>query len=85
MNDIFPFAKRKTSKSTIAKLVVVASTYFIWQERNNRMFKKSKRSLDQVVDCIINLVRLKLMTRWKKSKAALELVNLWKLSDSMLQ
>ncbi|GKC78768.1 hypothetical protein Tco_1129542 [Tanacetum coccineum] len=46
MNDIFPFAKRKISKSIIAKLVVAA---------------------------------------WKKTKVVLELVNLWKLSDSMLQ
>ncbi|GJV22742.1 hypothetical protein Tco_1375437 [Tanacetum coccineum] len=86
MNDIIPFSMRRTSKRIAAKLVVAASTYFIWQERNNRMFKKVKRSLDQVVDFIINSVRFKLMTcKWKKTKAALELAKLWKLADSILQ
>ncbi|GJY70577.1 hypothetical protein Tco_0474280 [Tanacetum coccineum] len=86
MNDIIPFSMQRTSKGIAAKLVMAASTYFIWQERNNRMFKKVKRSLDQVVDCIINSVRFKLMTcKWKKTKAALELAKLWKLADSILQ
>ncbi|GJY61990.1 hypothetical protein Tco_0462647 [Tanacetum coccineum] len=69
IHDIIHFAKRKSSRSIIAKLVVAATTYFIWQERNNRMFKKSKRSVEQVADCIINVVRLKLLScKWKKSK-----------------
>nr|GEW59701.1 hypothetical protein [Tanacetum cinerariifolium] len=43
MSIISPIANRKSSRSTIAKLVMAASTYFIWQERNGRIFKKSKR------------------------------------------
>ncbi|GKD08464.1 putative reverse transcriptase domain, reverse transcriptase zinc-binding domain protein, partial [Tanacetum coccineum] len=42
-------ARRKTTHVVIAKLVVAASAYFIWQERNWRLFKKSKRSIDQLV------------------------------------
>nr|GEU90187.1 hypothetical protein [Tanacetum cinerariifolium] len=34
IHDIIPFSRRKTSKSIIAKLVVAATSYFIWQERN---------------------------------------------------
>nr|GEU92274.1 reverse transcriptase domain, reverse transcriptase zinc-binding domain protein [Tanacetum cinerariifolium] len=84
MNDIIPFAKRKTTKSIIAKLVVAATSYFIWQERNNRMFKKSKRSLNKVADCIINSVRLKLkLCRWKKSKDALDVAKLWNLGSEI--
>ncbi|GJV31218.1 hypothetical protein Tco_1391618 [Tanacetum coccineum] len=86
IQDIIPFAKRKTSRSIIAKLVVAATSYFIWKERNNRMFKKSKRSNGQVVDCIINLVRLKLLScKWKKSKAIFDIVNLWNLGSICLQ
>ncbi|GJW96018.1 putative ribonuclease H-like domain-containing protein [Tanacetum coccineum] len=78
--DIAPFAKRKSSRSIIAKLVVAVSSYFIWQERSNRMFKKLKRSQDQVVDCILNAVRLKLMScKWKKSKVVLDVASLWNL------
>nr|GEV24118.1 reverse transcriptase domain, reverse transcriptase zinc-binding domain protein [Tanacetum cinerariifolium] len=42
INDIKPFATRRTSRSLIAKLVVAETTYFIWQERNRRLFKNSK-------------------------------------------
>nr|GEW66990.1 hypothetical protein [Tanacetum cinerariifolium] len=41
-------AKRKSTHVVIAKMVLAASTYFIWQERNWRLFKKSKRQVNQV-------------------------------------
>ncbi|GKE33425.1 hypothetical protein Tco_1452747, partial [Tanacetum coccineum] len=86
IHDIIPFAKRKSSRSIIAKLVVAATTYFIWQERNNRMFKKSKRSVEQVADCIINVVRFKLLScKWKKSKAVCDIIGLWNLAFHMAQ
>ncbi|GJW72779.1 hypothetical protein Tco_0132149 [Tanacetum coccineum] len=53
--DIAPFAKRKSSRSIIAKLVVAASFLFHWQNVTS-MFKKSKRSQIQVVDCFLNAV-----------------------------
>nr|GEU44862.1 hypothetical protein [Tanacetum cinerariifolium] len=49
LNAIIPIAKRRSSRSVIAKLVVASSAYFIWQERNGRLFKKSKRSVDQIM------------------------------------
>ncbi|GKC49682.1 reverse transcriptase domain, reverse transcriptase zinc-binding domain protein [Tanacetum coccineum] len=80
IHDIIPFAKRKSSRSIIVKLVVATITYFIWQERNNCMFKKSKRSVEQVANCIINVVRLKLLScKWKKSKAVCDIIGLWNL------
>ncbi|GJX60965.1 reverse transcriptase domain, reverse transcriptase zinc-binding domain protein [Tanacetum coccineum] len=59
---IIPITKRRTLKCVISKLVVVAAAYFIWHERNYRLFKKAKRSKDQVVDCILSSVRLKLFS-----------------------
>ncbi|GJZ39981.1 hypothetical protein Tco_0586544 [Tanacetum coccineum] len=44
---IIPTTKRRTLKCVIAKLVVEATAYFIWHERNCRLFKKAKRSEDQ--------------------------------------
>ncbi|GJT58394.1 hypothetical protein Tco_1001927 [Tanacetum coccineum] len=43
INAITHIAKRRTTRSVIAKLVVAAVAYIIWQERNSRLFKKSKR------------------------------------------
>ncbi|GKB22369.1 reverse transcriptase domain, reverse transcriptase zinc-binding domain protein [Tanacetum coccineum] len=49
---LIPITKRRTTKSVIAKLVVAASTYVIWQERKRRMFKGQKRSINEVADNI---------------------------------
>nr|GEV99435.1 hypothetical protein [Tanacetum cinerariifolium] len=62
INDINPFATRRTSRSLIAKLVVAATTYFIWKKCKGRLFKNSKRSASQVIECIMNSIRLKLMS-----------------------
>ncbi|GKC42017.1 probable kinetochore protein NUF2, partial [Tanacetum coccineum] len=34
INDLLPIARRRSMTSIVAKLVVAASAYFIWQERN---------------------------------------------------
>ncbi|XP_071695192.1 uncharacterized protein [Rutidosis leptorrhynchoides] len=39
-----PFAKRNIARFVIIKLLFAASVYFIWQERNRRIFKKGNRS-----------------------------------------
>nr|GEX28612.1 reverse transcriptase domain-containing protein [Tanacetum cinerariifolium] len=67
-----PIAKRKSSKNCIGKLVVAATTYFIWKEHNSRLFNKVKRSVTDVVRCILSNVRLKLLScRFKKSSDAI--------------
>ncbi|GJU34638.1 uncharacterized protein Tco_1182992 [Tanacetum coccineum] len=47
-----PIAKKKPAQGVIAKLVFAASTYFIWQERNGRLFKNKKRSTEQIAEVI---------------------------------
>ncbi|GJS03712.1 hypothetical protein Tco_0320220 [Tanacetum coccineum] len=86
LDDIILFAKIKTLKSIIAKLVVAATVYFIWQEQNSRLFKNVRRTVTQVIDCIMNLVRLKLLScRLKKTKGALELIRVWNCPMLYLQ
>ncbi|GJY29993.1 putative RNA-directed DNA polymerase, eukaryota, reverse transcriptase zinc-binding domain protein [Tanacetum coccineum] len=62
IHHIGPKAKCRSSHIVIAKLVVAASAYFIWQERNWRLFKKTKRTVNQVIECIKSAVRLKLLS-----------------------
>nr|GEU98544.1 reverse transcriptase domain, reverse transcriptase zinc-binding domain protein [Tanacetum cinerariifolium] len=82
LGDISYLAKRRTARSIVAKLVVAATTYFIWKERNGRLFKESKLSVSQVSEHILNSVRLKLMScRFKKSR---KLVNLCFADDLFL-
>ncbi|GJW86624.1 hypothetical protein Tco_0161964 [Tanacetum coccineum] len=83
MSIITPYANRKTTRCVIAKLVLAASVYFIWQERNGRLFKNNKRTVKQVIDSIFSSVRLKLLSCcFKKSKDGMEFAHLWSLPDS---
>ncbi|GJX92750.1 hypothetical protein Tco_0347336 [Tanacetum coccineum] len=41
ISDITLGAHRRTTKCVIAKLVVTAAAYFLWQERNARLLKKN--------------------------------------------
>nr|GEU39556.1 hypothetical protein [Tanacetum cinerariifolium] len=50
---LMPIAKQKSFKSCIGKLTIAAAAYFVWQEHNFRLFKNSRRSVQEVVDCII--------------------------------
>nr|GEY24206.1 RNA-directed DNA polymerase, eukaryota, reverse transcriptase zinc-binding domain protein [Tanacetum cinerariifolium] len=65
---LLPLAKMRSVRSVISKLVFDASCYFIWQERNRKLFMKTKRSQDQVIHVIKSTVRLKLLScRFKKT------------------
>nr|GEW46210.1 reverse transcriptase domain, reverse transcriptase zinc-binding domain protein [Tanacetum cinerariifolium] len=77
-----PIVKYHTTVSVIAKLVVAASAYYVWQERNWRLFKKGKRNSDQIVECIVSFVHLKLLScKLKKSKSGERMARLWDLPE----
>ncbi|GJZ13757.1 hypothetical protein Tco_0548987 [Tanacetum coccineum] len=59
---IYPFTKMSSFRSVACKLVFAASSYFIWQERNFRLFKKIKRNPYQIVEMIKSSIHLKLLT-----------------------
>ena len=80
ISRLVPLAKRRSVRSVVSKLVVAATTYLIWKERNDRIFKKRKRSREQVVESILATVRLKLLTfTFKKSKRVETMLHAWKL------
>nr|GEU78493.1 hypothetical protein [Tanacetum cinerariifolium] len=83
---LIPIAKQISIRSVVAKLVVAACSYYIWQERNLRLFMNQKRSHSQVTDCIKSSIRLKLLSYiFKNSKDALLFNRLWNLPDSIFQ
>ncbi|GJT98864.1 RNA-directed DNA polymerase, eukaryota, reverse transcriptase zinc-binding domain protein [Tanacetum coccineum] len=85
VNLLSPEARERSARSIIVKLVFAASCYFIWQERNNRLFKNQKRSEDQLIEVIKSTVRLKLLScKFKKTTNIEFFLHLWKLpSDPM--
>nr|GEU52723.1 hypothetical protein [Tanacetum cinerariifolium] len=56
------FAKQRSARSVVAKLVVAASSYYIRQERNLRLFMNLKRSHSQATDCNKSSIRLKFLS-----------------------
>nr|GEV30575.1 hypothetical protein [Tanacetum cinerariifolium] len=58
----------KSARSVTLKLVFAAACYFLLQERNKRLFKKTKRTQDQICGLIKDTVKMKLMScSFKKS------------------
>ncbi|GJY95976.1 putative reverse transcriptase domain-containing protein [Tanacetum coccineum] len=57
-----PMAHKRIAKSIIGKILLAAAIYFIWIERNNRLFKDIKKNPEELCDMIMITVRLKLTT-----------------------
>ncbi|XP_021991414.1 uncharacterized protein LOC110888182 [Helianthus annuus] len=51
----------RTLEHIICKILVAATTYFIWQERNNRLFSTLVRNAEALSKIIIDTVRLRIM------------------------
>ncbi|GJQ94328.1 hypothetical protein Tco_0005467 [Tanacetum coccineum] len=87
MHDIIsylqPISKKRTALSILGKLILAASSYFIWLERNNRVFKQVKKSPEDIHDIIMVKVRLKLLTfRFKDTSMVNQLLARWKMPKS---
>nr|GEW70196.1 hypothetical protein [Tanacetum cinerariifolium] len=54
--------KARTARSILGRLILAATTYFIWNERNNRLFNKINRRPEDIRDMIMVTVRLKILT-----------------------
>ncbi|GJZ73400.1 reverse transcriptase domain, reverse transcriptase zinc-binding domain protein [Tanacetum coccineum] len=78
---IVPLSTGKTVISIISRIVVAATSYYIWLERNGRLFKKKTSTPGQIVDVIFSTVRLKLVTfKFKKmSTKSRLLLDQWKI------
>ncbi|GJV29925.1 retrotransposon protein, putative, ty1-copia subclass [Tanacetum coccineum] len=78
-----PIAHRRNARSVIGRILVAAAAYFIWVERNNRVFKNSRRSPEELRDAIIVTVRLKLLSfRFKNTAAVQDILARWKMPSS---
>nr|GEY12869.1 hypothetical protein [Tanacetum cinerariifolium] len=78
-----PMAAKRTFKSIVGKLILAATAYFIWSERNNRLFKNVRRSPKELNDLIMVVVRLKLTTfRFKNKLEVMSMLAKWKLPNN---
>ncbi|XP_022014523.1 uncharacterized protein LOC110914019 [Helianthus annuus] len=67
----------------VSRLVVAASAYLIWQERNARIFKNQLRPPEKLYDLIIETVRYKLMgVKLKRNDRVRRLLGEWGIPDA---
>ena len=80
VNALLPRAKRKSIQNVIDKLIFASTVYYIWQERNTRIFKKETRSIEVLAEQILSTVRLKLLTfRYKRTSNVERMLAAWDL------
>nr|XP_043629994.1 uncharacterized protein LOC122601294 [Erigeron canadensis] len=82
---LLPLSKSSSIKSVLGRLLLAATAYFIWQERNARLFTDMKRSVNQLVAIIMDTVRLKLVSlRFKSSAKDAHLLVDWQIPASII-
>nr|GEV10909.1 hypothetical protein [Tanacetum cinerariifolium] len=83
VNWLRPMAAKRSFKSVVGKLLFASTTYFVWCERNNRLFKNIRRSPKELKDQIMVVVRLKLINfRFKNKLAVSSMLAKWKLPNN---
>ncbi|GKE68709.1 hypothetical protein Tco_1526781, partial [Tanacetum coccineum] len=48
-----PIVHRRTAKSVIGRLLAATASYYIWEERNKRIFKNVRRTAEELHDIIM--------------------------------
>ena len=89
VNDIvehlIPISKGNAVLGVIGRLVLASSVYFVWQERNQRMFSNKARTPEQLVEVILNTVRMRLATiKFRNSPKIARLLEQWRLPKCLL-
>ncbi|GKD50598.1 homeodomain-like protein [Tanacetum coccineum] len=80
---IQPMGNSRMAKCIFGKLLLAAMSYFIWTERNNRLFKHVKHSPKDIRDMIMVTVRLKLMTfKFKNTANVKHFLQRWKMPNT---
>lgn len=66
--------------SIVRRLVLAASVYLLWQERNRRAFTNEKRDRKELLKTIINTTRFKLVSlNVKPSKQVDQVADRWQV------
>nr|XP_043629998.1 uncharacterized protein LOC122601297 [Erigeron canadensis] len=80
-DHLIPLARSKSANSIIGKLIFAATTYFVWQERNNQMFINDTRSPAQLKNTILDTVRYKIVTVKFRGHNDTKVLEKWNLAS----
>ena len=80
MRWLLPMARKNNAICIVGRLIVAASSYYVWQERNNRLHDSGAKSVEQLVNLILDTVRLKLASiKFKRNARVAKLKTIWNL------
>ena len=80
--DIYAFGKKKEFIHLLTQLILLASIYLIWYERNNRVFHQIYQSHQDVCEDIFYLVRYCLVELEPRFHISATFKSIWRLKDS---
>ncbi|XP_071695288.1 uncharacterized protein [Rutidosis leptorrhynchoides] len=85
VNLLSPVASKQLARIVVAKIIFSATIYFVWQERNQRLFQSKTRSIEQLVQVITSTVRLKLLSlKFKNSQDVQNMKALWRTTQETI-
>nr|GEX22170.1 reverse transcriptase domain, reverse transcriptase zinc-binding domain protein [Tanacetum cinerariifolium] len=86
MEFLISISKGRSFVSVISRLLFDGPSYYLWGERNARLFKKKTSTVLQIIEAITGIVRLNLVTfKFKKiSTRARILLDSWKIPSSSI-
>ena len=74
-------ASKNNIISIVGRLIIAASSYYIWQERNNRLHSSGARNMEQLANVILDNVRLKLASiKFKRNARVAKLKSIWNIA-----
>ena len=80
LDKIMELPCNKSIMSVLRRVILAASVYYIWNERNKRLFGNEKRSYQDLMATIVNNVRWKLASLTvKKSTKVEEVSKAWQV------
>ncbi|GKD34535.1 hypothetical protein Tco_1250044 [Tanacetum coccineum] len=74
INDLIKMCDGKNIWSVLRRLCLAAVVYFIWQERNQRIFRGCKRNTKELQSTITEVIKLKLMNLSVKNTNVVRIV-----------
>ncbi|GJY98763.1 hypothetical protein Tco_0516193 [Tanacetum coccineum] len=78
INEVKALQSNKNIWSIMRRLVCGATVYYIWQKRNNRLFKNEKRDSNTILNIVKEIVKMKLIgIKVKESRTVKEVEERW--------
>ncbi|GKC52350.1 RNA-directed DNA polymerase, eukaryota, reverse transcriptase zinc-binding domain protein [Tanacetum coccineum] len=80
------FQSTKSIWNILKKIGIATCVYYIWKERNDRIFTQEKKPYSQVLQSINENIRLQLMSLTiKKSTNSIRVVELWEVKFNFME